>query len=249
MWIDYPRPMVIAHRGDKSHAPENTLAAFNLAAEEGADAIEFDVKLSFDGKVIVLHDQRIDRTTNGTGDVSKIPLSALRELDAGGWFSEKFRGERIPTLDEVFETIGKRLYMNVELTNYFTSGDELVMKVVESVEKHSLQNQVFFSSFLPSNLKKTHSLMPDVPRGLLSRPGLAGLWGRTFSWRGDYFALHPNLLDVKPGLVRRIHKAGKRIHVWTVNTKEDMERMIILGVDAIFTADPVLAISICGRTK
>src|SRR5512136_2702473 len=98
MWIDAPRPIIIAHRGDKSHAPENTLAAFSLAAEEGADAIEFDVKLSADGQVIVLHDQTVDRTTNGKGNVSRLPLTALRELDAGMWFSEQYRGEKIPTL-------------------------------------------------------------------------------------------------------------------------------------------------------
>ena len=108
MWIDLSRPAIIAHRGDKTHAPENTMAAFKMAAENGADAIEFDVKLTADGRVIVLHDQTVNRTTNGTGRISQLPFAAVRELDAGAWFSEKFRGERIPTLDEVFETVGKR---------------------------------------------------------------------------------------------------------------------------------------------
>ena len=93
IWSDLPRPIVIAHRGDKSFAPENTLAAFNLAAEKGADAIEFDVKLCADGQVIVLHDQTVERTTNGSGDVAGLPLAAIRELDAGAWFSEHYQGE------------------------------------------------------------------------------------------------------------------------------------------------------------
>jgi glycerophosphoryl diester phosphodiesterase len=247
MWIDLPHPTVIAHRGDSTHAPENTLAAFKLAAENGADAIEFDVKLSADGKVITCHDQKVDRTTDGTGYLFQLPFAALRDLDAGAWFSEKFRGERIPTLDEVFETVGKNLYMNIELTNYFTPGDNLVPKVAELVRKHAMQNRVLFSSFLARNLRKTRLLLPEVPRGLLCIPGVLGLWGRTFAWRGGYFALHPHLNDSNPRLIDRVHAAGKRVYVWTVNAEEDMKRMIDLGVDAIITDNPALTLHLLGR--
>jgi glycerophosphoryl diester phosphodiesterase len=249
MWTDLSRPIVIAHRGDKKHAPENTLSAFKLAAEKGADAIEFDVKLTSDGHVIVLHDRTVNRTTNGTGNMSELPFSALRDLDAGAWFSEDFRGECIPTLDEVFETVGKRVYMNVELKDYGTLGDALVPKVIELVTKHGLQNRVLFSSFFARNLMKARSLLSEVPRGLLCMPGLAGFWGRTFTWRGDYFALHPHLADAGPGLVNRVHAAGKRVHVWTVNAEEDLKGMIGLGVDAILTDDPALALRLLGRSK
>jgi glycerophosphoryl diester phosphodiesterase len=247
MWIDLPRPIVIAHRGDKANAPENTLAAFKLAADKGADAIEFDVKCTMDGQVIVIHDQTVDRTTNGTGDISKIPFAALRDLDAGAWFSAQFSGERLPTLDEVFETVGKRLHMNVELTNYASPGDDLVPKVVELVKKHAVQEHTIFSSFLARNLKQARLLMPEIPRGLLTLPGLLGLWGRTFGWRGDYFALHPYLAEVTPGLVNRVHAAGKWLNVWTVNDGEDLKKMIGLGVDAIFTDEPGLALHLLGR--
>ena len=249
MWTENPCPAVIAHRGDKDHAPENTLAAFKLAAEKGADAIEFDVKLTADEQVIVLHDQTVERTTNGTGSVSLLPLTVLRDLDAGAWFSEQFRGERIPTLEEVFETVGKRLFMNVELTNYATPGDNLVAKVVELVKKHDLQDRTLFSSFFIRNLRKARMLLPEVPRGLLTWSGLLGFWGRTFSWRGNYFALHPHLPDVNHGLVQRVHAKGKRVHVWTVNTEEDMKKMIALGVDAFFTDNPGLALRLLGRSK
>jgi glycerophosphoryl diester phosphodiesterase len=247
MWIDAPRPIIIAHRGDKAHAPENTLAAFRLAAEKGADAIEFDVKLSADAQVIVLHDQTVERTTNGTGNVSGLPLAALRELDAGTWFYEQFRGEKIPTLEEVFETVGKRLLMNVELTNYATPNDGLVPRVVDLVKKHALQERILFSSFLPRNLRKARMLLPGVSRGLLAMPGILGVWARSFGWQGDFFALHPNLRDVNSSLTRRVHAAGKRLHVWTVNLAEDLERMIDLGVDAIFTDDPGLALNCIGK--
>jgi len=249
MWTDFSRPIIIAHRGDKTHAPENTLAAFKLAAENGADAIEFDVKLTADERVIVLHDQIVNRTTTGTGKIFQLPFAVVRNLDAGGWFSEDYRGERIPTLDEVFETVGKRLYINIELTNYATPGDGLVPKVVDLVKKHGLQDRMLFSSFFARNLQITRSLLPEVPRGLLCMRGILGSWGRTFTWRGDYFALHPYLTDVDPGLVNRVQAAGKRVHVWTVNSEEDLKRMIGLGVDAIITDDPVLALRLLGRSR
>ena len=249
MWTDLHRPIIIAHRGDKTHAPENTLAAFKLAAENGADAIEFDVKLTADERVIVLHDQIVNRTTTGTGKIFQLPFAVVRNLDAGGWFSEDYRGERIPTLDEVFETVGKRLYINIELTNYATPGDGLVPKVVDLVKKHGLQDRMLFSSFFARNLQITRSLLPEVPRGLLCMRGILGSWGRTFTWRGDYFALHPYLTDVDPGLVNRVQAAGKRVHVWTVNSEEDLKRMIGLGVDAIITDDPVLALRLLGRSR
>jgi glycerophosphoryl diester phosphodiesterase len=249
MWADLSRPIVIAHRGDKTHAPENTLAAFRHAAENGADAIEFDVKLTADGRVIVLHDQTVNRTTNGTGRISRLPYAAVRDLDAGGWFSETFRGERVPTLDEVFETVGNRLYINVELTNYATPGDNLVPKVVDLVKKHGLQDRMLFSSFFPLNLRMARSLLPEVPLGLLCMRGKLGSWGRNLGWRGDYFALHPYFTDVDPGLVYRVQAAGKRIHVWTVNPEEDLKRMIGFGIDAVITDDPELALRLLGRSK
>ena len=248
MWNDLSLPVVIAHRGDKIHAPENTLAAFKLAAENGADAIEFDLKLTADGRVVVLHDQTVNRTTNGTGRIYQLLFAAVRDLDAGAWFSGSFRGERIPTLDEVFESVDKRMYFNVELANYATPGDGLVTKVVDLVKKHNLQNRILFSSFYLRNLQIMRLLMPEVPRGLLCRRGIRGAWGRTFSWRGDYFALHPHLDNVDPRLVSRIHTSGKRVHVWTVNQEEDLKRMIDLGIDAIITDDPVMALRLLGRS-
>ncbi|MGD0878548.1 MAG: glycerophosphodiester phosphodiesterase family protein [Anaerolineales bacterium] len=248
MWNDLSLPVVIAHRGDKQHAPENTLAAFKLAAENGADAIEFDLKLTADGRVVVLHDQTVNRTSNGTGRIYQLPFAAVRDLDAGTWFSGKFQGERIPTLNEVFESVDKRMYFNVELANYATPGDGLVNKVVDSAKKHNLQNRILFSSFYPRNLQITRSLMPEVPRGLLCKRGIRDAWKRTFTWQGDYFALHPHLDNVHPRLVSKVHASGKRVHVWTVNQEEDLKRMIDLGVDAIITDNPVMALHLLGRS-
>jgi len=248
MWPDIPVPVVFAHRGDSAHAPENTLAAFTMAADKEAPAIEFDVKLSADGHVIVLHDQSLERTTDGSGDVRNLPLAALRELDAGARFPGQFRGERIPTLEEVFETVGKRLYMNVELTNYATPLDRLVPKVVELVRKFGLEKRVLFSSFFPHNLVKAAKLMPDTPRGLLVWAGRMGWWGRAFGFRSDvYAALHPHMSDISSGLVERVHAAGRRVHAWTVNAADDIKRLTSLGVDGLFTDDPALALELLGR--
>jgi glycerophosphoryl diester phosphodiesterase len=247
MWPTSPNPLVVAHRGDKAHAPENTLSAFRMAADKGADAIEFDVKLTADRQVVVLHDQTVDRTTDGHGDISKLTLAEARAFDAGKQFPGQFPGEKIPTLEELFEAVGRRVYMNVELTNYATPGDDLVARVAALVGKHGLEERVLFSSFLPVNLRKAARLLPGEPRGLLTFPGILGLWGRVFGWRGDYAALHPYLAETNAGLVERVHAAGKRLNVWTVNTEADLRKVIGFGVDGIITDDPALALKLLGR--
>jgi glycerophosphoryl diester phosphodiesterase len=249
MWNDLPVPIIIAHRGDKKNAPENTIAAFLQAAEKGADAVEFDVKLSSDEQVIVLHDQRVDRTTTGKGRATNLSLAALQELDAGIKFPGKFPGEKIPSLIQVFETVGRRIHMNIELTNYSTPFDPLVQKVVKLVKNFGIQDQVLFSSFLPSNLNKARILLPEVPRALLTLRGWKGSWGRGFGWRGKYAALNPYFTDITPGLVSRIHGAGKRVYGWTVTAEMDIKRMIDLGVDGIITGDLAVALNLVGRSK
>jgi glycerophosphoryl diester phosphodiesterase len=245
---DLPQPVLFAHRGASAHAPENTLEAFRLAFKQGAEAIELDVKLSADGQVIVIHDSTLDRTTNGEGRVASFDLSDLRALDAGVRFSEAFRGARIPTLEEVFEILGKTGFVNIELTNYFTPNDALVEKVCELVRRHNLQNQVLFSSFFISNLKKAARLIPEVPRGLLAMAGWMGVWARSFGFMfGDYQALHTHKTNASPQQVLRAHRLRRRIHVWTANTAEEVLRFKEWGVDGIITADPQMAVRVLGR--
>ena len=246
----YPHPFTFAHRGASAHAPENTLSAFQLALTQNADGIELDVKLSSDGHVVVLHDPTLDRTTGTKGRVKDMSLADLRALDAGSFFSETFKGEKIPTLEEVFETMGKRLFINVELTNYTTPRDQLVETVCMLVKKFNLQKHVMFSSFFAANLSKAGSYLPEVPRGLLALNGIAGAWARSFGYYfGKYQALHPYLSDVTPEQVGRVHRLKGRIHVWTVNKADDMRKLFRWGVDAIFTDDPHLAVQIRGELK
>jgi glycerophosphoryl diester phosphodiesterase len=172
----------------------------------------------------------------------------LRALDAGSFFSATYRGEKIPLLDEVLEAFGRKLFIDIDLTNYTTPGDGLVAKVCELVKKHSLQDYVIFSSFLAWNLRQAARLLPDVPRGLLAAKGWTGMWARSSGFTfGDYAALHPYRTDVSIQQVRRTHRLKRRIHVWTVNAIEEFERLADWGVDGIFTDDPKLALQAIGR--
>src|SRR3990170_7761080 len=129
------RPLIFAHRGASAYAPENTLAAFRLALDQGADGIELDAKLSADGEIVVIHDQTVDRTTPRKGRVDQLTLSELRKLDAGSWKGDVFSGEKIPALAEVFSAVGGKLKINVELTNYSSPQDGLANKVLALVRE------------------------------------------------------------------------------------------------------------------
>ena len=249
MLTSLSQPVIFAHRGASAHAPENTLAAFELALAQNADAIELDVKLSADGHTVVIHDPTVDRTTGSQGRVKDLSFQQLRALDAGSFYSEKYRGEKIPSLEDVFEAVGKRTFINVELTNYSTPRDALVETVCMLVKRFGLQKYVLFSSFFASNLSKAHAYLPDVPMGLLAFNGFLGAWARSFGFNfGGYQALHPYLKDVSAQQVQRVHRLNRRIHVWTVNAAEDMRRLFHWGVDAIFTDDPQLAVQVRSET-
>ena len=248
MLTTLPQPVIFAHRGASVHAPENTLAAFELAIEQGADGIELDVKLSADGQVVVIHDPTVDRTTGAQGRVKDMTLAELRALDAGSFMSATFMGEKVPMLEDVFERVGNRTFINVELTNYTTPRDHLVESVCMLVKRFGLQKRVLFSSFLASNLSKSRSYLPEVPTGLLALGGFLGMWARSFGFAfGSYNALHPNLKDATQQQIYYVHRLNKRAHVWTVNDEADMRRLFKWGVDGIFTDDPQLAVRVRGE--
>lgn len=244
MFDHLPIPTIFAHRGASAYAPENTLAAFELAVRQNADGIELDAKLTRDGQVIVIHDQTLDRTTNGTGRVSQQPLSAIKTLDAGEHFDACFKGEPVPTLSEVFEAVGRVSFINVELTNYESPRDPLAEEVANTVKRHNLADRILFSSFNPLVLRRIHRLLPTVPLGLLALPAGAGAWARSVlgRWWVPFQAIHPEIGDITPQLVQGCHRRGHRVHTYTVNQVEPMMACFRLGVDGIFTDDPPLAI-------
>lgn len=242
MLKNLPFPIIFAHRGASAYAPENTLAAFELALRQGADAIELDTKLTADGQVVVIHDQTLDRTTSKSGQVRDFTLAEIRKLDAGSHFDIAFKGESIPTLEEVLKAVGQLTYVNIEIANYASITDELPFKVANIVKRMHLAHRVIFSSFNPLALIRARKILPDTPIGFLALPGKSGWVAR--SWLGQllrYQSLHPEYRDVTPDLVRKAHQNGKYVFVYTVNQAEEMTRLFEIKVDGIFTDDPVLA--------
>jgi glycerophosphoryl diester phosphodiesterase len=240
MFKSLKTPVIIGHRGASLHSPENTLAAFKLAVDRSAVAIEFDVKLTRDQQVVVIHDPNVARTTDGQGLVSKLTLEEIKRLDAGSWFSSNFKGERIPILEEVFNTVGMKLFMNIELTNYTTPSDPLVSKVVEIVKKKGMEDRVYFSSFLAANLVKARALLPDCGIGYLIYAGPARVFQRIFqSPPRSFDSLNPYRGSVTQKMIDHEHELGRRVLAYTVNDPAEMQRLFKLGVDGIFTDDPL----------
>jgi len=236
------RPVIFAHRGSSAHAPENTLAAFKLAVQQQAMAIELDVKLTADGQVVVIHDDTVDRTTNGTGWVNSLTLTELKQLEAGSKFDPEYQSERIPTLAQVFESVGNQIFIDVELKNYTSPTNDLPDKVISLVKEYNLESSVMLSSFNMIALIRARALMPEIPLGLIAIKGLAGITLRSKLVRFDpLLAFHPHYLDVSPQLIQATHQAGARIHTYTVNQPDLMRQLFISGVDGIFTDDPVVA--------
>ena len=181
-WLAFDRCLIIGHRGASADAPENTLAAFRRAAENGADGIELDVRLSGDGDVVVIHDATVDRTTNGQGSVASMTVAELQALDAGS-------GEYIPTLDEVFALFGDSFLYNVELKGSGARDRGLEAAVAELITTHNLERQVVVSSFNQFSLRRARRLLP-------SNTMTAVLWYYPPYWRHHFFtdadADHPH---------------------------------------------------------
>ncbi|HSN94126.1 MAG TPA: glycerophosphodiester phosphodiesterase family protein, partial [Anaerolineaceae bacterium] len=168
-------PLIIAHRGASALAPENTLAAFQLAYDQKADGIELDVMLSADKELIVLHDEIVDRTTDGHGTVAAMNLADLKGLNAAAKFKADWSGrEALPLLEEVFDLVGNKMLINVELKNLTQPFNDLTQRVISLVEKAGLEESVLLSSFNPFNLLTARQCNPKIKRGLLTEGGKPG---------------------------------------------------------------------------
>lgn len=230
------RPLNFAHRGASHDAPQNTLAAFRLALEMGADGVELDVQASQDGEAVVIHDFTVDATTDGQGRVRDKTLAELKELDAGSWFDARFAGQRIPTLQEVMVEVGPQLLLNIELK---VSDSELVAEVVRLVEDHNLVHRVIVSSFHPFALRRVKRLNHRVSTGLIYHFDLpAHLIRSLFLLLSHPDALHPKKRLVNQESMRWAKARGYRVNVWTVDEPAEMKRLIALGVDGIITNRP-----------
>ena len=240
--IDSHVPLVYAHRGANTCAPENTLAAFCKARQQGADGIEMDVKLTADGEVVIMHDQTVNRTTNGHGLLRSYSLVDLRRLDAGSWFDNAFRGERVPTLGEIFETLQDSILYDIELTNYGTPFDQLLDKVLALIQKYELAHKVMVTSFFPNNISRFRSLAPSIEGGVIALKGMAGFLSRSIV--GRWFApraVIPVYLDLTPKYILQQKAQNRKVFPWTVNDPADIQRMARWGVDGLITDVPETA--------
>jgi glycerophosphoryl diester phosphodiesterase len=235
------KPLIVAHRGCSGAAPENTLAAFRLAVASGADMIELDVRMSRDGRLMVIHDRRVDRTTNGSGSVFRKSAADLQALDAGSWYARRFTGERIPALQEVFHLLPCRIGLNIEVK---TDGDRrrselLARELGRLIRKKSRGRQVLVSSFDHHFLLKFHLLHPSVPTGALY------LAVRDFGKRPSHIArrigAHAFICSraqVRKRFVTDAHTHRMVVAVYGVNRRSQLARMLELGVDAVITDHP-----------
>jgi glycerophosphoryl diester phosphodiesterase len=233
------RPLNLGHRGSPRSAPENTLASFQKAREEGADGVELDVQLSSDGQVVVIHDDAVDRTTNSQGAVKALSLEQLRQLDAGSWLDPRFVGERIPTLEEVCAWAAQDMLLNIELKNMDIRGQGIEPRVAAIVRQFGLRERVIFSSFNPFSLRRIRACAPEFPTGLLYSGDLPLILRR--AWLRPWLhpdALHPHLGLVNEPYLKWAKGRGLRVNVWTVDTAQDMQQLVAQKVDAIITNQP-----------
>ena len=237
----HPYPLlVIAHRGASGECPENTLAAFQRAIALGADMLECDVQCSRDGTVVVMHDARVDRTTDGHGWVRCLTWRELQHLDAGAWFGEAFRGERLPALEDVLNLSAGKVLLNIEIkravlhTHHTRSTAE---KVAALVAQSGLQDTVLVSSFDPGALAHIKAYQPMIPTALVTmhRPigGVPAVMQRL-----NLQALHISRHRVSSKLMTEAHSVQCPVRAFTVDAIPEMLHLITEGVDGLFTNYP-----------
>ncbi len=231
------RARIIAHRGNSSEAPENTLAAFASAAGLPADGVELDVHLSADGVPVVIHDARLERTTNGRGEVSALRAEALEALRAGLWFDPPFPEEGVPRLESVLALLaGSALEVHLELKSGEQPYAGLAGKVAEAVTRQGLDGRVVLSSFDHAGLAAAAREAPHLPRAALVSARLAEPWH--YLRRHGFEALHADYRAVDAALVEGCHEAGLAVRVYTVDDADTALRLAAMGVDGIMTNVP-----------
>jgi glycerophosphoryl diester phosphodiesterase len=231
--------MVIAHRGFSGAAPENTLAAFQKGIEIGSDMIELDVHLSRDGEIVVIHDETLERTTNGKGMVADQTLQDLKRLDAGSSFGPAFAGEKIPILREVLDLAKGRVLVNIEIknpTHQRYSITELAEKTLREVEKAGMIDKIIFSSFNPASLEWIGKKEPRAQTAFLFHRPWNSL--RDIPGSQEYSVLNLRNIHLTREKVAELKKAGKRVNVYTVNPEEEIRKFVDWGVDGIITNYP-----------
>jgi glycerophosphoryl diester phosphodiesterase len=227
-------PYLIAHRGAAGLAPENTLAAVRAGLDHGAECIEVDIQQTQDGRLIVLHDATLDRTTYGTGEVNRLTWNVISQTDAGAWFGESFGGERVPLLGQVLELIEPTEATLVIEVKEPERSPNIAKNLIDILHHHSAVQRVMIISFDHAWLAEFNRLAPDVAPGMI------------FAWPQNKKTGHETVLFdyrwtsvlIDPTLVRRVHRQGQQVGVWTVDRGWQMKLMRWLGVDAVTSNRP-----------
>ncbi len=230
-------PLIIAHRGDVTNAPENTIKAFQSAYDLGADGIELDVRLTADEQLVVLHDWKLSRTIGeAKGFVNHLTLDQIRSLDVGVWYSSRFRGEQAPTLDEVFESLPSGFLVNVEMKAVIKGMRLVAHRVAEVVRRHARRNSTLVASFNPISLWELRKIEPRISRGYIwSRRHPFPIRSRCFSplVKADWY--DPANDSYNPRLMRSVRARGTRMLAWDEDFGGDLEKMASVRLDAAVT--------------
>ena len=233
------RPQVFAHRGARLAAPENTLAAFQTALDMGADGIELDVHCSKDGELVVIHDFDVDATTDGHGLVAEFTVAELFAMNASAHFDGEFVHTSVPTLAQVFDLVGDKCQVNVEIKSKDMLGGDQVEPVLAMIQDRNLYDQVIISSFNPVSLIKTRWLDNRVTLGLLHYMPLPDYLRA--AWLGaiiDPQAVHPLYTRVDDEYMTWARSVNCAVNTWTVNDADEAQRLTALGVDVLMTDAP-----------
>ncbi|UQZ36817.1 glycerophosphodiester phosphodiesterase [Paenibacillus sp. PK3_47] len=239
---------ILAHRGASAYAPENTMEAFRLAVEQQADGFEIDINLTKDGEIVVIHDDSIDRTSDGKGDITEYTLGELKQFNFNKGFEERYAAAQIPTLREVLELVKAHdLYLNIEVKDILSKMNlyaGLGSAAAELVREYGLTENVIFSSFNHTSMVKLKEEYPDMRTALLY---IAGLYeGEKYAKMAKADALHPVFFGVNRTNVEQAQAAGIQVNAWTVNEQEHIRMMIDAGVDGIITDRPDVCFKLRG---
>ena len=228
---------IIAHRGYSGKYPENTLAAFQAAAKLPIYGVELDVHLTKDNQIVVIHDEMINRTSNGRGFVKDLTLQELRSYDYGSWFGNEFLGEKIPTLSEVLALFCKtNLRVNIELKSDIFEYKGLEEKVLQEVFAFGMEDQVVISSFNHEAVKRIACIAPNVENAALFATRVINVVDYQKSIPAK--AIHVSLSTAVSKPVLEAIQKNSIVRVYTVNEIEHAEKLLNIGVDAIFTDEP-----------
>ena len=234
---------ITAHRGSSVTAPENTIPAIEKAMEEMADSVEIDVQMTSDGVIVLGHDASLKRVAGVNRSIASMTFAQLEQLDVGSWFSKSYEGTRIPALSEVLELCSQKIGLNIEI-KYVGKNSELPEKTAEMIKAYGMENQCVVTSTNLPYLRRVKAVLPEVRTGYI----ISAAYGNFYSSEDiDFISIRSGF--VTSALMQNAHEQGKAVYAWTVNSKSELERLTLLGVDGIITDRPVLAREIVYREE